>query len=225
MSMKIFIITFFLVHSVFANESFTDQQVTSYFVAKKLVATGLKKNSIDVFRLKDVLHNQDQFNQLIANTLQALELESVGQAQELLDMAAKQLPVENHIRRNPIYAQFLMGIVKAPQAVGSLLQIFFQKSKIVFFFFILVGSLVLSHFMGELKYFMAVMSPLRVSYSCFRFAFINGLRLGAFIYLFSAQLKPIGSVYLKSINLVSEHYPQLTKLSNFIAHSLDKLVV
>lgn len=194
--------------------SFANEDIATYIVAKNLV----EKSSS--FKLKSVLTNKEKFHGLVAQTLLAADLNSREDAIEMVNRAAQSLPLKSHIMGNPLYPELLYQVSQKPEAVSSIFQVFLQKAQLVKFFVFMVATMVLSHLLGELKFFMAMMSPARVGFSLFRFMTVNALRVGGFFYFFKTELAPIGNVYLASINEVSELYPLLFKLSHLLGNVL-----
>lgn len=171
------------------------------------------------FSLKKIVEDKKQFSQLVEKTIISGNVDSREKAYELVDRATASLPVHSHIQKNPIYGEVLYQTSKKPDALVGIISIFLEKTKLVQFFLLLVGSLYLSSLMGEAKYFMKPFGMGRIMYGVFRFGLINSIRLGGFVYLFKANLAPFGQVIVSSVTQVAADYPVLVKSSHLL-HNL-----
>lgn len=176
------------------------------------------------FSVKKILEDKSKFSKLVEKTVIAGQVDSREKAHALIGRATASLPVKDHFNSNPIYGEVLYQTSQNPDALVSLFSIFLEKTKIVQFFLLLVGSLYLSHLMGEAKYFMKPFGFGRLFYGIFRFGFINSVRLGGFIYLFKANLAPVGNVLVQSATQVAVDYPLLIKATHLFNNVLSTSV-
>lgn len=184
-------------------------------------ANAMAKTTKEVFSVSKIIQDKKQFTELVEKTVLAGQVDSREKAYGLVDRATASLPANKHFKENPIYGELLFQTSKKPEALVGLFSIFLEKTKIVQFFLLLVGTLYLSHIMGEAKYFMKPFGFGRLFYGIFRFTAINSVRIGGFFYLFKANLAPFGRVMVDSVASVAVDYPVLVKASHLLNNVLS----
>lgn len=152
------------------------------------------------FHFGQIIKDKKQFQQFIGSTIGAMEINSEAELKTMLEKTTKGFFFHNLLINSEVFLRFSFKLIKAPKAIASFLGIFLEKNKIIIFSLAMVFSLILAHYLGEVKFYFKALSPWRVMYGMTRFTGVNAFRVWVFVFLFSANLKPIGGILLASIH-------------------------
>lgn len=173
------------------------------------------------FKVRDLLKDKEQMTQIVGSSFESINLSNRSEASNLIKKAVRNLPVEKHIINNEIYSEFLYQLSLQPSALVSLLQIFTKPYVFLHFFIFVFATMIVGHWMGELKFSMKMMSFYRLGYGLFRFSCIGLLQFIGLIVCFKPYFAELGGVYLVSLGNIADTYPRLLTLSHFFANILD----
>jgi hypothetical protein len=152
------------------------------------------------FHFGQVIKDKEQLQLFIGSTINAMEINSQSDLKSMLEKTTKGFFFHNLMINSEVFLRFTFKLIKTPKAIASFLGIFLEKNKIILFSLAMVLSLILAHYLGEVKFYFKALSPWRVLYGLTRFTGVNAFRIWVFVFLFSANLKPIGGILLSSIH-------------------------
>lgn len=177
-------------------------------------------NGFSKFSLKDIMTNQKSLENFIEANISIIKPESSEQISEFINQNTQNLFIHKYTKETPLLSEFTFQAMNQPKSLAKFLGIFFMVNQMLIFAVFILFSMVISHYLGELKYKYPAMSIKRITYSIFRFGFINGIRFWVFSFLFLDNIKPIGQIYIASIESVQSSYPLLYTITSVLSESV-----
>ncbi len=168
------------------------------------------------FSLRSIFESQQALENFIVKNISIIKPSSPEDVSHFIQKGTQNLFIKDYTKDTPLFSEFTFRALNEPQAIAKFLSLFMKINYLIIFSIIMILTIVLSHFLGELKYRFPVLSFKRISYSLFRFTVVNGIRIWTFSYLFLDHVKPISQVYYSSLISVQDQYPLLYNLSSFL---------
>jgi hypothetical protein len=214
----ILIFSIFFTFSCFALER-VENSIGSTLDLKTELSPIMSKAS-NKFSLKEILSTPEKLEPFLIENIAIVTPESAQEISSFIRESTKNLFIKGYTKETPLLSEFLFQSLKKPEVIAKFVSIFIKVNQLIIFAFIIILSIVLSHYLGELKYKFPPLSLKRISYSVFRLSLVNGMRLWIFSFLFMENIKPISQVYLTSIITLKDSYPALYSISSLVLESV-----
>ncbi len=205
--------------TLYASEKVINSIDESALIAREL--KGLPKHSKDnkQYSLKKVISNEEKTKNLIVNLFSIVDIDSPKDIESTLKKGTQNLFFASFFEKTPLISNFTFKLTRNPDALAKFTLIFFQHNKLLSFAFIMIGTLMFSHMLGEHKFKYPLFSGKRIAFGLFRFSFINSIRLGSFSLIFKDNFFDFFQLYASSVNELQHLYPIL----HFITDNLIKI--
>lgn len=200
--------------SLFALEKVNNSVSKSIKLETELAPIAEVKNS--KFSLKEIVSNSAQFEQFLIKNISIISPRSPKEINSFIKETTKNLFIKNYTKETPLISEFVFQSIQKPEVIAKFLAIATKVNQLLIFSLVMILSIVLSHYLGELKFKFPAMSIKRISYSFFRFFLINGFRVWIFSFLFMENIKPISKVYFSSVTVLQDSYPALFTITKMV---------
>lgn len=164
------------------------------------------------FDFSEILKNEEKFEKFIIDNLSIIELDSPQEISNLIRRGSQNLFFGHFFEKTPLLSEFIFQSLQTPSSIAKLLRIGIEFNKVLVFFFLMILTFVLSHFLGEMKFNYEPLSMPRIGQAFFRIGLVNIFRIGIFSFLFSENIAPSFTIFLNSVQSLSDHYP----MTNFL---------
>jgi hypothetical protein len=166
----------------------------------------LRKKS---YSFKNNFSSQKKFRTFVNKLINTNAISSPEEIKKFIDSGTKNLFIHKFVAESPLLSKFVYKSIITKNKLADFLYIFIEKNKIIIFFFILIGTFILSHIMKELKFKYPIFSVKRVSFFFFRFFTVNSIRIIAFNILFYKHFSGILDIFYQEVATLQEVYPKI----------------
>lgn len=187
----------------------------------------VNKNSLEIFPMgrknippfdfKAFLEDKNKFEEFITANLKVIDLKSSKEISSFLKQGSSKLFFSSFFEKTPLLSEFIFQSLKKPDSIAKFMSLFLEFNKIILFFIMMIGTFILSHFLGEFKFLYEPLSFQRIGFAFLRIGVVNSIRLGIFVLLFSAHTAPLFNVYVDSVVALQKSYPILNSVLGFIS--------